>query len=260
MIQHKCLQVGRPRNLILILSSLIFLTSCQLRNSRAFTFTYTVNLEQSYGEKVELWLPVPKSNEGQIISNLNILCEGLSYEIKHEKNHNNKYVYIYNDNGINQSKVIKMSFNVQRFEHQNINDSSINSDDYLKASLMVPVGNIFNEIIENNNLNNNDMRGLYDYVLSGMHYGKPKSIDSKYYDEPWLSAGKTYGMKKVTRDEVVQLYKHFFLTYYMRLEYQPDLLQRLFLRFLYFRFLKASDLDNSFYLIQINFHLYNKSI
>ena len=38
---------------------------------------------------------------------------------------------------------------------------------------MVPTGAMFKNIISNNNLNNQDMRSVYDFVLNGMHYGKP---------------------------------------------------------------------------------------
>ena len=63
------------------------------QNSRSFTFTYIVDLESSNGKKLELWVPLPQSNEVQSISNLNIKAEGLSFEVKDEKTHGNKYVY-----------------------------------------------------------------------------------------------------------------------------------------------------------------------
>ena len=195
------------RNIITILSVLLIIAGCKSNNSRAFTFIYTVKLESSKGEKVELWLPVPKSNEVQIISNLKIMCDGLSYEIKHEKIHNNRYVYIYANQGIDQNRAVEMSFDVVRFEHQNIQYSNVDPSYYLQASLMVPVGNIFNNIIENNNLYSDDIKGIYDYVLSGMHYGNPKSKDDQYYNDPWLSEDGKYGIKKVSRDQVVELYK-----------------------------------------------------
>jgi hypothetical protein len=40
-----------------------------------------------------------------------------------------------------------------------------------------------------------------------MHYGKPKSIEDQYYNDPWLSKDGKYGLKRVSRDEVVKLYK-----------------------------------------------------
>ena len=84
---------------------------------------------------------------------------------------------------------------------------------------MVPVGNIFSEIIKENNLNGDDMRGLYDFVLNGMHYGKPtddsNSKNYKYVNggknpktgQEWLPDNITYGLKKKTRDELVKSQK-----------------------------------------------------
>ena len=40
-----------------------------------------------------------------------------------------------------------------------------------------------------------------------MHYGKPKSVNDKYYKDPWLSPDEKYGMKQVGRDKVVNLYQ-----------------------------------------------------
>ena len=51
------------------------------KNTRNFTFTYSVDLESSNGKKIELWLPVPQSNEVQNISNLKIETDGLGYEL-----------------------------------------------------------------------------------------------------------------------------------------------------------------------------------
>ena len=49
------------------------------------------------------------------------------------------------------------------------------------------------EIVQGNKLTKNNMRGVYDYVLTGMHYGKPKEIGDKYYSDPWLSSEGRYG-------------------------------------------------------------------
>ena len=61
------------------------------------------------------------------------------------------------------------------------------------------------EVIEENKLSKNNVRQIYDYVLNGMHYGKPKSVDNQYYKDPWLNADGKYGLKEVSRDEVVNL-------------------------------------------------------
>ena len=83
----------------------------------------------------------------------------------------------------------------------------VNPNNYLSGSALIPVGFYFYDIISLNDLNPKDMRGVYDYVREGMHYGKPKSIDDIYYKDPWLNKNEKYGRKMVTRDVVVELYK-----------------------------------------------------
>ena len=186
---------------------ILLLASCSLDvNNRSFQFIYEVEIESSNGKKIELWIPVPQSNEVQSISNLLIDADGLDHEIKDELNHGNKYLYVYSEKGTYAAKNITMTFNVLRAEHKNIKYNSINPTNYLNASSLVPIGNIFDTIINNNNLNPNNMRKVYDYVLNGMHYGKPKSRNNQYYNTPWLSENDKYGIKEVSRDEVVEFY------------------------------------------------------
>ena len=59
------------RKLLFSIVAVIVLNGCSdSLGSREFSFTYSVDLEPSKGEKIELWLPVPLSNESQTISNL----------------------------------------------------------------------------------------------------------------------------------------------------------------------------------------------
>ena len=204
-------QIKRKMRIAFIFLCILFLfISCENKssmNTRAFEFTYSVNLEPSGNNKLELWIPLPQTNEVQIISNLNIDSQDLEYEIKDEIDHGNKYVYLYAEEGIKRAKEVIMTFNVIRKEHQNIDYNNIKASEYLEASAMVPKGDMFIEIIEGNKLSSSDIRGLYDFVLSGMHYGKPKSTNDEYYKEPWLSSKGKYGLKKVSRDDVVDLYE-----------------------------------------------------
>ena len=196
------------RKLLFSIIIIIVFSGCnKSMNSRDFSFIYSVELESSKGKKIELWLPVPMTNEVQTISNLVIESDGLPYELKDEKDHGNKYVYIYSKDGTNSDKNIKMSFDVKRLEHQNVNYENINSLNYLSASSLVPVGTYFSKTIEDNGLNNNDIEGIYEYVLEGMHYGKPKSVDNIYYNDPWLSSEGKYGNKEVSRGQVLALYQ-----------------------------------------------------
>ena len=57
---------------ILALIQLLAFSCSKHESIREFTFIYDVELESSKGEKIELWLPIPQSNEVQIISNLKI--------------------------------------------------------------------------------------------------------------------------------------------------------------------------------------------
>ena len=188
-------------------------------NFRSFEFQYSVELLPAPNKKLELWIPVPQSNEVQSISNLTVDSQGLDYEIKDEDDHGNKYLYIHSGDGIKDSKLITLTFNVLREEHRNVEYESINNDRYLKASQMVPTGAMFKNIISDNKLNNQDMRGVYEFVLNGMHYGKPtddkNSGNYKYVyggknpktGKEWLSNDITYGLKNKTKDELVKSQK-----------------------------------------------------
>ena len=176
-------------------------------NSRFLQFTYEVKIGSTNGKKLEMWLPVPQSNEVQTISNLIIETNDLEHSIEDEKVHGNKYLYINQKSGIIKPTTVIITFDVLRKEHQNVDYQSVSPDKYLGAYRMVPTGGIFEKIIFENNFSKNNVRRIYNYVLEGMHYGKPKSVNDQYYGSPWLSAEDNYGMKEVTRDEVVDFWK-----------------------------------------------------
>ena len=190
-----------------LLASQLFLSCSSNENSRSFQFIYEVDIAPTNGKKLEMWLPYPQSNEVQTISNIKINTNGLSYSIEDEKVHNNKYIYIKEDNGIDKTTNIKMIFDVRRIEHKNVKYNNVNPQNYLGSYNSVPVGGVFANVISKNKLSKDNARGTYDYVFEGMHYGKPKSVDNQYYKEPWLSKDGKYGLKKVSRDNVVDLYK-----------------------------------------------------
>ena len=132
---------------------------------------------------------------------------GLNYKIKTEKVHGNKYLYVYNDEGTNETTMVSITFNVFRKEHSNEIYKNVDPSHYVGAYSTVPTGNTFSSLINDKKLSKNDVRGIYNYVLSGMHYGKPKSVDDMYYADPWLGPDEKYGMKQVGRDNVVKLYQ-----------------------------------------------------
>ena len=159
------------------------------------------------GQKLELWIPVPSSNVVQSISNLTFNTGGMNYLVKNEAIHGNKYLYIYEEKGINKSIEISMTFDVSRKEHGQVSYKNVNPHLYLGSYSMVPTGNVFSTIIDDNKLSKLDVKGIYDFVLAGMHYGKPKNVNDVYYNEPWLSENGVYGRKGVKRDDVVELHQ-----------------------------------------------------
>ena len=179
----------------------------ELHNTRVFQFIYEVEVEPTDGKKLELWIPIPQTNEVQTISNLTFDTNGLVYSIKDEKVHRNKYLYILNETGISSSKVVSVKFDVIRKEHSSHSDRNVNPQNYLGSYNTVPTGVLFSKIIYENDLSKSNVRGIYDFILSGMHYGKPKSVDDIYYRSPWLNSDSIYGQKGVTRDDVVKLYQ-----------------------------------------------------
>jgi len=202
---------------LLYLSILMLIVSISTANTRSFQFKYEVELSPTNDKKLELWIPVPQSNAVQDISNLRYDTNGLEYIIKNEAVHNNRYLYIYSTHGINKSKSISMTFDVTRKEHRNYEMyEDVDPDKYLGAYSKVPIGNIFKSIIDKNNLTNRNMQGVYEFVLSGMHYGKPtddkNSGNYKYVHgginpktgKEWLPSNITYGLKKKTRDELTK--------------------------------------------------------
>jgi len=192
--------------------SLFLLVGCSdtndLGSSREFKFNYQIDLEQS-DDLVEVWFPVPQTNEVQSIYNETLSHGDLVCEKLNESIHGNHYYYCKSDNGLKESVTILYTCHVIRKEHGMVNYSNLIKNNYDKGTnhITVPEGEIFENIIIENNLSENNMRAVYDYVLNGMHYGKPKSKDSQYYKDPWLSENGRYGKKEVTRDEVVSFYE-----------------------------------------------------
>ena len=133
---------------ILVLIQVLAYNCSNHESMREFTFIYDVELESSNGKKIELWLPIPQSNEVQIISNLKIDAKDLNLKLKDEKTYRNRYAYIYSLEGTDESKSVTMSFDVKRFEHKNVNYDNVNPNIYLGSTSMVPTGSIFIPIIK----------------------------------------------------------------------------------------------------------------
>ena len=104
----------------IILLCILFIATCGVKkvNTRSFQFTYEVNIESTDGKKLEVWLPVPKSNEVQTISKLEINASGLKYSIEDEMKYNNKYLYINHKPGTKKSTKINFPCFCEIFERK----------------------------------------------------------------------------------------------------------------------------------------------
>ena len=184
-------------------------------NNRKFNFSYSVNFEPTNGKKFEAWIPYPQSNEVQNISNISINTD-LKYEILSESKHGNKYVYLYELDGLSANVDFELTCDVDRIENKTVNFSNVDQMNYLSGTSQVVVGSVFDNIISENNLSSEDMRNIYDYVLNGMHYGKPTdNMNSKNYKyvhggknpntgKEWLPDDIVYGRKKITKENLVK--------------------------------------------------------
>ena len=180
---------------------------------REFQFTYNVALERSDG-KVEVWIPAPQSNEVQTVTNLNIDSGSMRCESLMEKSHGNAYYYCESEK-LEEPTNVSIECNVIRKEHGQTKYDNVSPLNYDRGTLhrTVPEGEFFSEIISEASLSSDDVRAVYDYVLSGMHYGKPKEKADQYYSgrnpktgEEWLSSSILYGRNKVSKDDVVDAY------------------------------------------------------
>ena len=201
---------------ILLVLYCIFI-GCSLENVRSFKFTYEISIGPS-NELTELWLPIPISNEVQTISN-EYLDNGLLDCSKHiEEIHGNNYYYCFKESGVREKTTIRYECDVKRIEHGPTKYKDLNPDNYDRGteSMYVAEGNIFKKVIADNNLSSKNIRGVYDFVLAGMHYGKPKNISDtdQYYSgknpnsgSPWLPDDTKYGLFEVSRDDVVNYYQ-----------------------------------------------------
>ena len=94
----------------LSISLLFFVFNCSNNQGvRSFSFNYEVEIEPSDGNKIEVWLPYPISNEVQKIKNVEVDPGELEYQIKNELVHGNKYIYFYKLDGSDKESSIKLS-------------------------------------------------------------------------------------------------------------------------------------------------------
>lgn len=187
-----------------IFFALITLYSCKPENSREFKLNYKVSIEANDGKPMNIWIPIPQTNNLQTIEEITIDTK-LDYQILHEKEHGNQYLYAHLDNGLSTDEAINMSFDVTRQQASITQENEQNTNTYLQANRLIPVGGRFDSLVQKNNFSPNNMKAVYQFILDEMYYGKPKSVSSTdhyYTDLPQqIKDG-------VSKDSVVALYNY----------------------------------------------------
>ena len=131
-----------------MLISALFFFGCSENMQRNFSLNYSIIVEPTNNKKLELWVPIPHSNEVQVINNIKIDTDELDYTIEDEEVHGNKYLYINHKEGTSAKKNIVISFDVNRLEHQNVQYDNVEPENYLGSYSLVPTGAFFSKIIE----------------------------------------------------------------------------------------------------------------
>ncbi len=188
------------RFMLLLIATVLI--SCSKVPDRSFEFNYKVKLHASSDKNMQVWIPLPQSNEVQTISELDIKTD-IPYEIKTEEQHGNTYFYAQIKEGLEQTSDIDIRFNVNRKERVTAKFESTDPSQYLKANRLVPVGNRFDSIVRANKFSSENMKPVYDFILSEMYYGKPKSQNPSDHYYASLPANIKTGISK---DSVVSLY------------------------------------------------------
>ena len=212
--------MSKPISYLAVLATLIICLNIFTTDtsSRSVNFQYNVKLKES-NDKVEVWIPIPQTNEVQTVSNVYLTNkQEMQCEELEEKKHNNKYYYCSADM-LKEETILNLSVDVIRYEHSTVNYENVNPDNYDKGTNNSTVfeGKVFEKIINEANLSRDNIDKIYEYVLSGMHYGKPTEDTNdknyKYFngknpktDQEWLPDTITYGRKGVSKKDLVKVY------------------------------------------------------
>ncbi len=139
-----------------------------------FEFRYEVTLPEM-NEPAKMWIPVPQSDRFQTI-NLISLVAPVNHRMLSEKQYGNTILYM-ELSPENSGKKVELTYDVERHEKNPYEDNS-SPTNYLKASVLMPVGDRFgilaDSIIGNKREEGTIMqaRALYDYIIDNMRYMK----------------------------------------------------------------------------------------
>ncbi len=165
-----------------IILSIIFAKSPgnNLIDSREFEFTYEMKIPEfpESSENVDIFIPLPKSDNSQNISDMKIITN-LDYRIEADPEYQNKLLHITLQKDIPDSLNVTVKFNVKRFleaeEKYSMDTNLLNR--FLMPDSLVPIEGIVKEesdqIIKNPTLTEIDKaKLLFEHVVDTMVYDK----------------------------------------------------------------------------------------
>ena len=67
-----------------------------------------MKFDETSGKKFEAWIPLPKSNEVQKISNISINSD-IEFQRLIEEDYENMYLYLWSNNGLSEEQIVEVS-------------------------------------------------------------------------------------------------------------------------------------------------------
>jgi len=156
--------------------------------ARTLQFSYSVIVKNipSNSNHVEIWLPVPKSDEHQTIKDIKIISD-YPYSFQNDPEYNNLILKVVGNTEIPESVTVSMEFMVTRVVNRVLDRSKNRIDStnlkmlqrYLLPDQLVPIDGIIEQeaqkVVHFEMTEIQKARVLYDQVVSSMTYDKTGS-------------------------------------------------------------------------------------
>jgi len=153
---------------------------------RSFDFTYTAALHNipEGARKVAVWIPYPRSDAHQKITNIKVSCP-YPARVTSDSEHGNSALYVEVDNPKEPSIKVEISFDVKRKEYvrrdfhraePGARDSKTVPARYLRPDQLVPLNDrirkLAEEVTAKGTTDLEKARAIYGYVVANMKYDK----------------------------------------------------------------------------------------
>ncbi|MFC1669924.1 transglutaminase-like domain-containing protein [Spirochaetota bacterium] len=173
---------GTMKSFTLYLIPLLILFSCSKKystNWQKIKLSYITEVKKLTpdSKELKLWIPIPKSNRHQEVSDIRIKSP-YEYVIKTDNKYKNRYIYIHTKDQQKDFSVA-VNFTVKRLENKNNNtyDSGKGPMKWaLKPNKLIPVSEVVkkraNDVLKNEKTKTQKARTIYMHTLEHMEYNK----------------------------------------------------------------------------------------